>query len=288
MQVTTRAHAMGAVVAAAGVLALGAWDLHRGAPHLEVVLAARATWAAALLGLAAYALRARERQLPLPCAIAAVASVAALAALAWADGAAGTGSITYLVAAPLFVALFVPDPRVAAAGAAAALAGTVAVGAALDLPAAAIARVATRSAFAGAFAVFGSWVQDRSRRQELSLARERARAVEALAASERRRLETEPLAAAGSRAVRAAHDMSGPIAAIRSNLDWLDEALRSGRLSAADDEVSSAVEDGRAAVEALVRALQELRRAPDGAPRRTPMLGGQPGARLARASRNGE
>src|SRR5512139_1235508 len=105
MQVSTRAHAVGAVVAAAGVLALGAADVYRGAPHLEVVLAARATWAAALIGLAVYVLRARDRQLPLPCALAAAASVAALAALAWADGAAGTGSITYLVAAPLFVAL---------------------------------------------------------------------------------------------------------------------------------------------------------------------------------------
>jgi signal transduction histidine kinase len=278
MRVSTRAHAMGAVVAAGGVVLLGAGDVHRSVPHLDVVLAARAVWAGALLGLAAYILRARDRQLPLPAAIAALASIAALAAIAWADRVSGTGAVSYLVAAPLFVALIVPDPRVAAVGAVASLAGTVAVGATVGLPGADVATIALRSAFAGAFAIFGSVLQERGRRTEVALAEERARAMEALAASERRRAEAEPLAVAGSRAAAAAHDMSGPIAAIRANLDWLDEALRDGRVRAADADVPAVLGDARQAVAALVRALSDLRRASD-AGRRTTPVGGRPSER---------
>jgi signal transduction histidine kinase len=113
----------------------------------------------------------------------------------------------------------------------------------------------------------GSVLQERARRTEIALAEERAHAMAALAASERRRAEAEPLAAAGSRAVAAAHDMSGPIAAIRANLGWLDEALRDGRVSAADEELPAVVREARAAVEALVRALGDLRRASDVAKR---------------------
>ena len=62
MQVSTRAHAMAAIVAAAGVLLVGALDARRGAPHLAVVLAARAIWAAALPGIGGYILRTQVRQ----------------------------------------------------------------------------------------------------------------------------------------------------------------------------------------------------------------------------------
>lgn len=280
MRVSTRAHAVAAVAAAAGVLLFGAGDVWQGAPHLGLVLAARATWAAALLALAAHVLRARDGQLPLPAAVAAVASVAALSALAWADGFSGTGPASYLVTAPLFVAILVPDPRVAAVGAAASVAGTLGVGAVLGLPAVEVALAAARSAIAGAFAVFGSALQARARRAEVALAAERARAMEALAASERRREEAEPLVAAGSRASAAAHDMAGPIAALRANLDWLDAALSEGRLRPGDPELPAAVGDARAAVEALVRALGDLRRAG----RRTPMPGRAPGRAAARGS----
>ncbi len=267
MQVSTRAHAIAAAVAAAGVLLVGALDVLRGAPHLGVVLGARAIWAAALLGIAAYILRARDRQLPLPAAVAAVASVGALTALAWTDGISGTGSISYLITAPLFVVAIVPDPRVAAAGAVASLAGTLGVGAARGLGGVELATIAILSAFAGGFAIFGSVLQERARRTEVALAAERARAKEALAASERRRAEAEPLAVAGSRAAAAAHDMAGPIAAICANLAWLEEALKDGRVSAADPEVPEVVGDARTAVEALVRALSDLRRASETAKR---------------------
>ncbi|HET8542844.1 MAG TPA: hypothetical protein VFL83_23430 [Anaeromyxobacter sp.] len=290
MQVSTRAHAMGAVVAGGGVLLLGAADVQRGGPDLGVILAARAVSAGALLALAACILRARDRQLPLSASVAALASIGALAAIAWAERLSGTGAISYLVASPLLAALLVPDRRVATVAAAASLAGTVAVGAALGLPALDAAAVAVRSAFAGAFAIFGCVLQERARGAERALAEERARAVEALAASERRRAEAEPLAAAGSRAAAAAHHMSGPIAAIRANLDWLDDALRGGRLVAEDPETRAAVGDGRAAVDALVRALGELRRASSA----TAGGGGDGGAgeragpRAAAAARAGE
>lgn len=260
MQVATRAHAMGAIVAAAGVLLLGAGDVYRGAPHLFLVLSARAIWAAALLLIAAHTLRGGGRPITVPAAIAVVASVAALAALVWADGFSGSGSAAYLVTAPLFVAILVPDARVAAVGAVASLAGTVAVGAAVGLPPARVAAVAIRSAFAGAFAIFGCLLQERARRSELGLAEERARAMEALAASERRRAEAEPLAVAGSRAAAVAHDMSGSISALRVNLGWLDEALRDGRVAARDPETASVLHDARASAEALLRAVGDLRR----------------------------
>ncbi len=74
--------------------------------------------------------------------------------------------------------------------------------------------------------------------------------------------EAEPSAVPEARALAvAAHDLSGPVATIRANLEWLQEALRDGRLRPADPEASAVVADARAAAESLVRALTTLRRA---------------------------
>ncbi len=81
--------------------------------------------------------------------------------------------------------------------------------------------------------------------------------------------DAEPAAAADARALAAAaHDLSGPVATIRANLEWLQEALQDGRLRPSDPEASGVVEDARAAAEALVRALARLRRASDRVSRR--------------------
>ncbi len=174
-----------------------------------------------------------------------------------------------------------------AAAAGVLLVGALAAGASAGPCGVAIATLGIACGVAAGFAILGSVLEARARRAEVALVEERARAIRALAASELRRAEAEPLAVAGARAAAAAHDMSGPLAAIRAGLEWLEEALRGGRLSATDDEAGEVVADARASSEALLRALGELRRASEAARRASP-AGGRASDRLPEAARPGE
>jgi len=253
IEVNARARGFVVVMVAAGVALLAAGDLLRGAPRLGVVLAVRAVWIAALLLLAVLVHRRGGPPTRAPAVAVALVSIGALAVLAWADEGT-TGALVFLVASPLFIAVVVPDSRVAAVAAVASLAAVAGVAAALGRAPLEAIGLGARAAIAGAFACFGSALHERARRTEVALAVERARAVEALSA-------------AGAKAAVAAHDMSGPLAAIKGNLSWLAEAVEGGRLHAEEAEAREALQDARAAAEALAVAVGRLREAGVGAKR---------------------
>lgn len=129
---------------------------------------------------------------------------------------------------------------------------------------------ALHGAAACALAVLGAANLARVRRDEGRRAAEQARAVDALAQSERRRARAEPLAAAGSRAARAAHDMSNPLASLRANLDWLSDAAQENRLHSQEAEVLEVIVEARECVSRLGARLSDFRAAARAAQDLTP------------------
>jgi signal transduction histidine kinase len=258
---TARARSRIALFTAGLVAAFALFEAIRGVPELRVVLAARAVWIAALLAAARLVLAARGPWTRVLTLAAVVVSVAALFVLSLVQGDR-FGSIAFLFAAPLFVGVLLPDARSAVW--IAAVLSTAGVGASFLLrgaPPAEALMCALRAASAGAVAVFGAAVLERVRRHEVRLAEERARVADALARSEQRRAEVEPLAAAGSSAARVAHDMSNPLASIRVNLDWLHEAVQERRLAAEDAEIAEVLRETRECVERLGANLRDFRAA---------------------------
>lgn len=190
---------------------------------------------------------------------AALASVAALFVLALVLTRSGGA---FLFAAPLLVAVLVPEAvRSVLAIAAATTVATAALFALRGAPAIDVALHAAQAAVAGAFAVIGCLSVARVRRAERALETERLRAVEALERSERRCAEVELLAAAGSRGARLAHDLSNPLASMRANLEWLDGVGQAGRLHLEEAEVLDVVGETRACVERVAEQVREFRSA---------------------------
>lgn len=260
IQLDARARGFAVVAIAAIVSLFAAGDLLRGVPRPGLVLAARGAWVAVLLILGVVVLGRGERRARLAEGVAALVSIGALAILAWADGGSATGSLAFLVTAPLFIAVILPDSRLAAWSSLASLAAVVTVAVALGRAPHESIALGARAAVAGAFAFFGSALHERARRAEIALALERARAVEALSV-------------VGSEASVVAHDMSGPIAAIKGNLGWLAEAAEGGRLHAEEADVRDALRDARAAADALVAAVGKLRETAVDAKRAAPPAG---------------
>jgi signal transduction histidine kinase len=254
IETTARARSAAALAAAVLVAAFGAFDVARGAPSLALVLAARGVWFAALL-VVSRLVRDTGRRIVLPAMLAAGASIVALSALTYADGGAVGGSAMFLLAAPLFIAVLVPDELpVAIFAATASTLATMLVFAMLGWAPGDVAIATVRAAVAGGFAIFGTVLHARVRRVEASLAEE-------LASSERLRALAEPLAAAGTKVGALAHDMSSPLATVKCNLEWLWEAVQDGRIRAAEDEVMEVLDDAREATDRLREGVGALRQA---------------------------
>jgi signal transduction histidine kinase len=255
---TARARSLAALVAAAfvGIFALAGVFLGERAP---LVVGARVAWIVALVATSRVVLRARGRRQAVLMGAAALLSIAALYLLTVADGVAPGGSLTYLVAAPLFVAILLPDATAVTAVAGVASTTLALLAGVQVAPPGSAARIAIRAAAAAAFAVLTSRIQARIRRDERGLEEERARALDALRASEHRRAETEPFVRAGSQAGRLAHDMANPLAAVKCNLEWLRDAAEAGRLQTEEGEVLDVLAETQAAIEQLGARLGELR-----------------------------
>lgn len=260
MEATARERSRAALAAALLVAAFGVADLARGAPALALVLAARAVWIAALLAVSRALLRPGSGTGAFVAA--ASSSVFALAALAWADRGGAGGPIVFLVTAPLFVAVFLPD-RPAPTALASVLAVVCAAGVASmhGRPPSEIALLTLRAAVAGGFATLCTALHARVRRAEAATVDELARVADALEASERQRAEGDPIAVATTRVRAVAHDMSSPIATIACNLEWLRSAAREGRVHLDDAEALDVLDDARAAADRLRDRIGALREA---------------------------
>lgn len=103
-------------------------------------------------------------------------------------------------------------------------------------------------------AVYGTVMTRRLFNDEVAAANERARAMEALAESERRRVEAEDLAEAGRVAAGVVHEMSSPLAALRTNL----RTLATGEI--APPEREEVLADAVAGVERITGVVSALGR----------------------------
>ena len=248
-----------AFVAACLLLFFALADPLRGGPNPGMTLAARLTWAAALF-VAARLLTGRHQRWTEPlvtaCFVVSVLSLAALNVIAGDH----TASRAFLVVAPLVFAAVLPDALRALVFASiatviCAVGGQLLVGA----PPVSAAMDGFRALAAGVLAVLGAISTRKIRDAEVALAEDRARAIEALAVSEKRQAEVEKLAAAGSKAAGVAHDMSNPLASMRCNLDWLREAIEGGQLETDKAEVVEVIKETRECLDRLGQNLQDLR-----------------------------
>jgi signal transduction histidine kinase len=115
----------------------------------------------------------------------------------------------------------------------------------------------------GILAVYGTVMTRRLFREQVEAALERARALEALMESERRRDEAEELAEAGRVAASVVHDMNSPLAALRTNLRSL--AVGDVEPSERDEVLADAVagvERITGVVSALGRSIHPTRARP--------------------------
>jgi signal transduction histidine kinase len=261
--VAVRSHA--AWIAAVAVLAFAAFHASSGGRHAAGAAVARAVWAACLL-VSAVALRHTGRRATAALMLgAALVSVVALAVVSWAEYPGPT--FAYLLCAPLFVAVLLPDGTgtVAASGVAS-VAAVVIVARLGGESGRASAEVAFRALAAAGFALLGCSVHARLVEEARAAADARARALAELAESELRRQRVEALAETGSRAARLAHDMSSPLAAVRANLEFLEDALRAAPDDAALAEVREALAETRTCAERLSADVAALRAAGQQAP----------------------
>ncbi|WP_224247846.1 sensor histidine kinase [Hyalangium gracile] len=110
------------------------------------------------------------------------------------------------------------------------------------------------------FGLYGG-VQFRKARlaeNETRLERSRREALEKLAASERRRAQSERLATIGRLAAGVAHELNNPIAYVRTNLDFLGRELLSTP-PGSREEVREAFQDVNSGVERIRQIVSDLR-----------------------------
>jgi signal transduction histidine kinase len=113
----------------------------------------------------------------------------------------------------------------------------------------------------GILTVLAAWGVVATRRRwtdELAAERDRARALEDLAESERRRAEAERLAQVGQLAAEVAHEVNNPLAVVKANVGWLAQA----HLPDVDpEERTSVIADAAESVERISDIVLQLRTA---------------------------
>jgi C4-dicarboxylate-specific signal transduction histidine kinase len=92
---------------------------------------------------------------------------------------------------------------------------------------------------------------------EARLERARREALEALAISERRRAQSEKLATIGQLAASVMHEINNPVAFIRSNLEFLEQGMRSATPSSRE-ELAEIVAETRTGVERVRQIVADL------------------------------
>jgi two-component system, NtrC family, sensor kinase len=223
-------------------------------PGLRIA-AVVAMWLAALL---VGALLQHPRH-PLACTVgvilATVASLASSLAMIVMTGGSTSVLFSLLVALPPCVALYFPELPAVAVGAAVVSIGS---GATICLREGRswldVGYLIAVSIVVDGSAISAAALVRRNTERELARERERSQELEALANAERERLQLERLAEVGRLAAAVAHEVSGPLSAIRSNLACL---LRDPEL--AEPDRRAALLDTHAAVEQVIEIIERVR-----------------------------
>jgi signal transduction histidine kinase len=240
-------------------------------PRLAEVAVIRALWITALLVSASWQVPRRPGLARFGCYFASVASGLAVVLIVALNG--GTASIYsgMLIATPFAVLVGVAElPLAAALNGAMCVLGGAAIRLGEGQPWVQVLCWLLLATIMSALATWGTVAARRAWRIEVGAERERRQALELLAESERRRAEserqraeserqraeTERLAEVGQIATRVAHEVNNPLAAVKSNVQWL------GGLATQDhaEEQAEVVADTLASVQRIVDAVDSIRR----------------------------
>ncbi len=173
-----------------------------------------------------------------------------------------------LGAVPLMLALFTPDSRVPTVLAGVATLAGVAV---LDVMAGLSTRVMlqhlTAVGMLGMMALYGAQTYRRMREAERAAQQERLVALEQLAESERRRVraereraEVDRLVLVGQLAAGVAHEVNNPLAFVKSNLCFLEQALSREGSPPDMDELGDVLDETMQGVLRIQQIVMDLRR----------------------------
>ena len=193
-------------------------------PRRELAWALRAAWVLTVLAGAALQRPERPRLATRAGQVTGFLSGAFVVAITWVTGGSDGLYAGVLLATPLTLLAAFPDlPSVAVLGGSACLGGGVAMKVAEGRPAHDIAAFALVCTFMVVLAAWGTVMSRRLLRGELEAERARARALQDLAESERRRVDAERLAEVGRLAARVAHEINNPLAVVKTTVAWLEE-----------------------------------------------------------------
>lgn len=123
--------------------------------------------------------------------------------------------------------------------------------------AAEITEWAVLGTFSAVAAAYCTRANVREARRRIEAERGRARALEGLAESERRRGQSDRLAIAGWLTTGVAHEMNNPLAFVRSNLEWLrDRQVQAGP---ADPMANGVFDETMAGIDRMAQIVSDLR-----------------------------
>jgi signal transduction histidine kinase len=226
-------------------------------PRLAEVAVVRAGWIVVVLVAAAWQWPDGPRRALLGAYLASIATGAAVVAIIALQG--GTSSIYsgMLIATPFAVLVTLAEfPSVAALNGAICALGGAAMRLSEGHSRIQVVCWLLLATVMSALATWGTVGARRAWRAEVGAERERLMVLEQLAESERQRAVAERLAVVGELAARVAHEVNNPLAAVKSNVQWL------GCLETRGDpeEQAEVVADTLASVDRIVEAVNSVRR----------------------------
>jgi signal transduction histidine kinase len=219
-------------------------------PRLAEVAVVRALWIAAVLSAAALQRPDRPRLATLGAQLGSLATGAAVVAIVALDGGTASVYAGMLLATPFVVLVaMVEIPSAAALTGALCVAGGAAIRLWEGQPWIQVGCWLLLASVMTALATWGTVAARHAWRLEVDAERQRRRALEHLA-------ETERLAEVGRLAARVAHEVNNPLSVVKANVQWLGEA----GAAEGGGERAEVVADTLASVERIVGAVDEVRR----------------------------
>lgn len=198
-------------------------DLVLGGPSVGWSIGIKALWGIGLIAVGLSLPRLTPAGRSRLVALTAVQCGVAMTAIAWLRGDAHTPFFAWLFALPFcMLAMVRDDVRAAAACAVTSSVGAIAILLRGGVGPTELTQWILCLASSSGLVVYASLHLRGQREEELRLNRERLEAIERLADSEKRTAHAQRMATIGTLAAGVAHEINNPLAAVSSNLDFLE------------------------------------------------------------------